>query len=96
MSNPHIYLEDYFSNFQGINIIDKNYTNNSTTNISSTDAIFEPEQKNSIFMLLIPNLFISIMTVGLIIPSTTGINENVKEMFIYDKCCISLTKTIVL
>jgi hypothetical protein len=43
-------------------------------------------QKNSIFMLLIPIFFISIMIVGLI-PSATAINNNVREMFIYDECC---------
>lgn len=43
-------------------------------------------EKDLVFILLIPILFISIITVGLI-PSATGINDKVKEMFTYDGCC---------
>jgi hypothetical protein len=44
-------------------------------------------EKDFIFIILIPVLFISIITVVGFIPSATGINEKVKEMFIYDECC---------
>lgn len=43
-------------------------------------------EKDLAFILLIPILFISIFTVGLI-PSATGVNDKVKEMFTYDGCC---------
>jgi len=43
-------------------------------------------EKDLVFILLIPILFISIFKVGLI-PSATGVNDKVKEMFIYDECC---------
>ena len=43
-------------------------------------------EKDLVFILLIPILFISFITVGLI-PSATGINDKVKEMFTYDGCC---------
>jgi hypothetical protein len=43
-------------------------------------------EKDVAFILLIPILFMSIMTVGLI-PSPSEINANLKEMFIYKECC---------
>jgi hypothetical protein len=42
--------------------------------------------KDFLIVFLIPFLFIGLMTGGLI-SSATGINEKVKEMFIYKECC---------
>ena len=42
--------------------------------------------KAFMFVLLIPFLFIGILTGGLV-SSATGINEKVKEIFIYKECC---------